>query len=61
MTANANEPAKDGSAGDFGPLADLAAVSAALDNGRDIIFFADPDGKIEYVNEAFEKVTGYTA
>lgn len=60
MTADADTAIKDDSAGDLGPLTDLDAVSAALDNGRDSIFFTDLDGTIEYVNKVFEKITGYS-
>jgi PAS domain S-box-containing protein len=39
----------------------LAARLAAIDSAHDCIVITDRRGVIEYVNPAFEKVTGYTA
>jgi two-component system, cell cycle sensor histidine kinase and response regulator CckA len=33
---------------------------AAIENVGEIIFITDPDGTIQYVNPAFERITGYT-
>jgi len=35
-------------------------LSAALEGTADAVVITDPDGRIEYVNPAFEQVTGYT-
>jgi PAS domain S-box-containing protein len=34
-------------------------LSKVVENSPDVIFITDPDGRIEYVNPAFKKVTGY--
>ena len=41
-----------------GQMVFLKVVSAVMEN-NDSIMIADPDGKIEYVNKAFENMTGY--
>ena len=33
---------------------------AAIEHAGEIIFITDPDGTIQYVNPAFERITGYT-
>ena len=35
-------------------------LAAAVEQGSDIIFITDPAGVIQYVNPAFERVTGYS-
>jgi PAS domain S-box-containing protein len=36
-------------------------LSAAVEQATDLVIITDPDGRIEYVNPAFERITGYTA
>ncbi len=36
-------------------------LSAAIDQADEIVMITDPSGHIQYVNPAFEEVTGYTA
>jgi len=36
-------------------------LSAAIDQADEIVMITDPSGRIQYVNPAFEEVTGYTA
>ncbi|MEE3116535.1 MAG: EAL domain-containing protein [Pseudomonadota bacterium] len=38
----------------------LGFLSQALDQAEDIVFVTDSNGYLEYVNGAFERVTGYT-
>lgn len=38
----------------------LGFLSQALDQAEDIVFVTDSDGYLEYVNGAFERITGYT-
>src|SRR5437016_8351681 len=39
----------------------LLNLRCAVDHCHDAIFIADSAGKIEFVNAAFEELTGYTA
>lgn len=39
---------------------ELTKLSSAVDNTMDSVFITDADGVIEYVNPAFETLTGYT-
>ena len=39
----------------------LHTLSAALDQAADLVWITDTDGRVEYVNPAFEATTGYTA
>ncbi|MDV6344098.1 EAL domain-containing protein [Nitrosomonas sp. Is37] len=39
----------------------LRKLSLAVNQTTDSIFITDPEGRIEYVNPAFEKLTGYSA
>ena len=39
----------------------LALLSRALDQSAELVVITDPDGRIEYVNPAFERVTGWGA
>ncbi|MFC7018633.1 MULTISPECIES: GGDEF domain-containing response regulator [Haloarcula] len=40
---------------------DLKAFREAVEHAGHSIYWTDPDGRIEYVNPAFEESTGYTA
>ncbi|MBI3563353.1 MAG: EAL domain-containing protein [Gammaproteobacteria bacterium] len=40
-------------------LARMQTLSSALEQTADLVMITDRDGKIEYVNPAFEQVTGY--
>ncbi len=40
--------------------AELQRVTMAVEQAGEIVFITDPEGAIEYVNPAFEAVTGYT-
>lgn len=39
----------------------LRKLSLVVKQATDSVFITDPEGRIEYVNPAFEKLTGYTA
>ena len=39
----------------------LALLSRALEQSAELVVITDPDGRIEYVNPAFERVTGWRA
>lgn len=39
---------------------EIVKLSDALENAADIVFMTDAEGNIEYVNHAFESITGYT-
>jgi polar amino acid transport system substrate-binding protein len=41
-------------------LAEMKKMSDVLDQAADIVFITDVDGNIEYVNKAFERITGFT-
>ena len=41
-------------------LAEMKKLSNALEQAADIVFITDMQGNIEYVNNAFEKITGYS-
>ncbi len=40
--------------------AERERLSAAIEQSKEVIVITDPDGRIQYVNPAFEAVTGYT-
>jgi PAS domain S-box-containing protein len=40
--------------------AELARLASAIDHATDSVVITDPEGTIQYVNPAFEKVTGYS-
>lgn len=41
-------------------LAEIKRLSRAIEASTNLIFITDPQGKIEFVNRAFESVTGYS-
>ncbi len=41
-------------------LAEMKKMSDALDQAADIVFITDINGNIEYVNSAFERITGFS-
>lgn len=43
------------------PLPDLETLRASVEQSANLIIITDIKGNIEYVNQAFEKTTGYTA